>query len=83
METKKIIISQISNTQWNCRARNCTSIKHNFKAIINVLDEIVNSNNLDVTQAIGKVICFLGKCFLNKLLNYVFITKYNVKMYYF
>lgn len=53
---KKISISQISDTRWNCRARNCTSVKNNFKAIISVLqDEIECSNDRDVSQAIGKI----------------------------
>lgn len=61
LEIKKIAISQISDTRWNCRARNCTSVKHNFKAIVDILhDEIENSNDRDISQAIGKIKCFVN-----------------------
>uniref|UniRef100_A0A2H8TX88 Zinc finger MYM-type protein 1 n=1 Tax=Melanaphis sacchari TaxID=742174 RepID=A0A2H8TX88_9HEMI len=51
---KKISITAISDTRWNCRVKNCTSVKHNFKAIIEALKEkIENSNDRDVSQALG------------------------------
>lgn len=52
---KKISITAISDTRWNCRVKNCTSVKLNFKAIIEALKEkIENSNDRDISQALGK-----------------------------
>lgn len=52
---KHTFLTKISDTRWNCRAKNCTAVKSNYKAIINVLeDEIDCSQNRDVAQAIGK-----------------------------
>uniref|UniRef100_A0A2S2PNG2 Zinc finger MYM-type protein 1 n=2 Tax=Schizaphis graminum TaxID=13262 RepID=A0A2S2PNG2_SCHGA len=51
---KKTLLTRLSDTRWNCRAKNCTSVKSNFKAIITVLkNEIDSSNNKDALQAIG------------------------------
>jgi len=52
---EKIFITAISDTCWNCRVKNCSSVKHNLKAIIEALKEkIENSNDHDVSQALGK-----------------------------
>jgi len=52
---EKISITAISDTRWNCRIKNCTSVKLNFKAIIESLKEkIKNSNDRDVSQALDK-----------------------------
>jgi len=49
------LLTRLSDTSWNCRVKNCTAVKSNFKAIITVLkNEIDNSDNKDVLQAIGE-----------------------------
>lgn len=57
---EKISITAISDTCWNCRVKNCSSVKHNLKAIIEALKEkIENSNDHDVSQALVIIIFHL------------------------
>lgn len=52
---KKTLLTRLSDTRQNCHVKNCTAVKSNFKAIITVLkNEIDNSDNKDVLQAIGE-----------------------------
>ena len=54
MDIKAFSITQISDTHWVCRYKNCKAIKDNFEVILEVLREEIDANsNLDVTQAIG------------------------------
>ncbi|CAI6355883.1 unnamed protein product [Macrosiphum euphorbiae] len=51
---KKTSLTRLSDTRWNCRVRNCVAVKLNYKAIVTLLnDEINSSTNKDVVQAIG------------------------------
>ncbi|XP_029347858.1 zinc finger MYM-type protein 1-like [Acyrthosiphon pisum] len=51
---KKTSLTRLSDTRWNCRVRNCVAVKLNFKAIVTLLnDEINSSTNKDVVQAMG------------------------------
>ncbi|KAE9522780.1 hypothetical protein AGLY_016821 [Aphis glycines] len=54
MDIKASTITQISDTRWVCRYKNCKTVKDNFKVILEVLSEEIDANsNLDVAQAIG------------------------------
>lgn len=52
---KSIHIGCLSDTRWNCRFKNCEAILHNYKAIINVLqEEIDNQTDRNANEALGK-----------------------------
>lgn len=54
MDIKASSITQISDTRWVCRYKNCKAVKDNFEVILEVLTEEIDANsNLDVAQAIG------------------------------
>jgi len=47
---KKISITAISDTHWNCRVKNCTLVDAIFKVIIEALKEKTeNSNDQDIS----------------------------------
>ncbi|KAE9522794.1 hypothetical protein AGLY_016835 [Aphis glycines] len=51
---KKTSLTRLSDTRWNCRVRNCVAVKLNFKAIVTLLNDEINSSiNKDVVQAIA------------------------------
>ncbi|VVC41441.1 Domain of unknown function DUF4371 [Cinara cedri] len=53
LDIKNTSLTRLSDTRWNCRVRNCVAVKLNFKAIVTLLnDEINSSTNKDV-QAMG------------------------------
>lgn len=56
---KKLSITKISDTRWNCRYKNCESVIISYKAIIKALEEeIANESDRDVNEAIGKYFYF-------------------------
>lgn len=62
---KKISLTRLSDTRWNWRVKNCIAVKFNLNAIITVLNnEIDNSNNKNVLQAVGKAVRVLNKCII-------------------
>lgn len=62
---KKLSLTRLSDTRWNCRVKNCIAVKLNLKAIITVLNnKIDNSNNKYVLQAVGKAVRVLNKCII-------------------
>lgn len=55
LEIKSIHIGCLSDTGWNCRFKNCEAILHNYKAIINILqEEIDNQTDRNANEALGK-----------------------------
>lgn len=56
---RKLSITKISDTRWNCRYKNCEAVKMNYKAIVIALEEeIENDSDKDVNEAIGKCLRF-------------------------
>jgi hypothetical protein len=52
---KKTSLASLSDTRWNCRVRNYVAVKLNFKAIVKLLNDEINSSiNKDIVQAMGK-----------------------------
>lgn len=50
----KITLSQLSDTRWVCRFKNCHALINNYDAVVNVLtNEIDAQESKDVAQAIG------------------------------
>lgn len=73
LEIKNTYLTRLSDTRWGCRIRNCRAVKSNYKAIICVLsEEVEDSLNRDVSQAIGKTLFEL--CL--KLLNIICVVYY-------
>lgn len=54
LNIKICTFSQISDTRWVCRHKNCKAVIDNFKSIINILNKEVEDNyDRDVSRAIG------------------------------
>lgn len=54
LNIKPCTLSQISDTRWICRYKNCKAVIDNYKSIINILkQEVEDNNDRDVSRAIG------------------------------
>jgi len=54
LNIKICTLSQISDTRWVCRHKNCKTVIDNFKSIINILNkEVEDNNDRDVPRANG------------------------------
>ncbi|XP_022169569.1 zinc finger MYM-type protein 1-like isoform X2 [Myzus persicae] len=76
---KSIHISCLSDTRWNCRLKNCEAILHNYKAIINVLqEETDNQTDRNANEALGILTNMSTSSFVN-LKKYIFYNKYSLQ----
>lgn len=54
---KNIKIGCLSDTRWNCRFKNCEAVLYNYKAIVKILQEEIESQmDKNVNEAIGMLI---------------------------
>lgn len=51
---QKKMLTKLSDTRWNCRHKNCESVKNCYASIINTLkEEIENAEDKHANEALG------------------------------